>query len=183
MQEILQRYKDLQDIIAILGMDELSEDDKLTVARARKIQNFLSQPFLVAEAFTGRSGEYVQAPDTIRGFKEIVDGKHDDMPEQAFYMVGTIDDVVEKAPSKPRGLIAMADRVPTADRHARPAPSSTSRVTEVTAPGTLGEFGVLPDHVTFLTSLESGRADLQGSRRRARPRRPRRLRRGRRTTS
>ncbi|HSP99421.1 MAG TPA: F0F1 ATP synthase subunit beta, partial [Candidatus Dormibacteraeota bacterium] len=89
VQEILQRYKDLQDIIAILGMDELSEEDKQTVARARKIQKFLSQPFHVAEAFTGRSGKYVKLPDTIRGFKEIVDGKHDDVPEQAFYLQGT----------------------------------------------------------------------------------------------
>jgi F-type H+-transporting ATPase subunit beta len=97
VQAILQRYKDLQDIIAILGMDELSEDDKLTVARARKIQRFLSQPFHVAEAFTGTPGVYVELKETIRGFKEIVDGKHDDIPEQAFYMVGTIEQAVEKA--------------------------------------------------------------------------------------
>jgi F-type H+-transporting ATPase subunit beta len=97
VQLILQRYKDLQDIIAILGMDELSEDDKLTVARARKIQRFLSQPFHVAEAFTGTPGEYVELKDTIRGFKEVVDGKHDDIPEQAFYMVGTIEQAIEKA--------------------------------------------------------------------------------------
>jgi F-type H+-transporting ATPase subunit beta len=97
VQEVLQRYKDLQDIIAILGMDELSEEDKLTVARARKIQKFLSQPFHVAEAFTGRPGTYVKLPDTIRGFKEIVEGKHDEIPEQAFYMMGTIEDVLENA--------------------------------------------------------------------------------------
>jgi F-type H+-transporting ATPase subunit beta len=97
VQETLQRYKDLQDIIAILGMDELSEDDKLTVARARKMQRFLSQPFHVAEQFTGNPGKYVELADTIRGFKEIVDGKHDDLPEQAFYMVGGIDEAVEKA--------------------------------------------------------------------------------------
>jgi len=97
VQEILQRYKDLQDIIAILGMDELSEEDKLVVARARKIQRFLSQPFHVAEAFTGTPGVYVKLPDTIKGFKEIVEGKHDDIPEQAFYMVGTIEDALEKA--------------------------------------------------------------------------------------
>jgi F-type H+-transporting ATPase subunit beta len=96
-QEILQRYKDLQDIIAILGMDELSEDDKLTVARARKVQRFLSQPFHVAEAFTGKPGVYVNTKDTINGFQEIVDGKHDDIPEQAFYMQGTIEDVIENA--------------------------------------------------------------------------------------
>jgi F-type H+-transporting ATPase subunit beta len=97
VQVILQRYKDLQDIIAILGMDELSEDDKLSVARARKIQRFLSQPMFVAEAFTGSPGVYVELKDTIRGFKEIVDGKHDDIPEQAFYMVGPIEQAVEKA--------------------------------------------------------------------------------------
>ncbi len=97
VQEVLQRYKDLQDIIAILGMDELSEEDKLTVARARKVQKFLSQPFHVAEAFTGRPGKYVKLPDTIRGFKEIVEGKHDDIPEQAFYLQGTIEDVLETA--------------------------------------------------------------------------------------
>jgi F-type H+-transporting ATPase subunit beta len=97
VQMILQRYKDLQDIIAILGMDELSEDDKLTVARARKIQRFLSQPFHVAEAFTGTPGVYVELKDTIKGFKEIVEGKHDDIPEQAFYMVGTIEQALEKA--------------------------------------------------------------------------------------
>ncbi len=97
VQYVLQRYKDLQDIIAILGMDELSEEDKLVVSRARKIQRFLSQPFHVAEAFTGTPGVYVELKDTIKGFKEIVDGKYDDLPEQAFYMVGTIEEVIEKA--------------------------------------------------------------------------------------
>jgi F-type H+-transporting ATPase subunit beta len=97
VQETLQRYKDLQDIIAILGMDELSEDDKLSVARARKIQRFLSQPFTVAQQFTGNPGKYVKLADTIRGFKEIVEGKHDDLPEQAFYMVGAIEEAVDKA--------------------------------------------------------------------------------------
>ncbi len=97
VQSVLQKYKELQDIIAILGMDELSEDDKLTVARARKIQRFLSQPFFVAEVFTGQQGRYVALKDTIKGFKEIVEGKHDDIPEQAFFMVGTIEEAVEKA--------------------------------------------------------------------------------------
>ena len=97
VKQILQRYKDLQDIIAILGMDELSEEDKLIVSRARKIQRFLSQPFHVAEQFTGFKGKYVKLADTIRGFKEICDGKHDDIPEQAFYMQGTIEDVLERA--------------------------------------------------------------------------------------
>ncbi|MDI6727389.1 MAG: F0F1 ATP synthase subunit beta [Thermodesulfovibrionales bacterium] len=97
VQSILQRYKELQDIIAILGMEELSEDDKLTVARARKIQRFLSQPFAVAEVFTGTPGKYVKLEDTIKGFKAITDGQYDDMPEQAFYMVGTIEEAEEKA--------------------------------------------------------------------------------------
>ena len=97
VQYVLQKYKDLQDIIAILGMDELSEEDKLLVARARKIQRFLSQPFFVAEAFTGAPGKYVELKDTIKGFQEIVAGKHDDVPEQAFYLVGTIEEAMEKA--------------------------------------------------------------------------------------
>jgi len=97
VQEILQRYKDLQDIIAILGMDELSDEDKLTVQRARKIQRFLSQPNFVAEQFTGTPGKYVKLEDTIRSFREIIDGQHDELPESAFYMVGTIEDAVEKA--------------------------------------------------------------------------------------
>ena len=97
VKEVLQRYKDLQDIIAILGLDELSEDDKIAVARARKIQRFLSQPFFVGEQFTGKEGRYVAVADTVRGFKEIVEGKHDDIPEQAFKMVGTIEEVLENA--------------------------------------------------------------------------------------
>jgi len=97
VQEILQRYKDLQDIIAILGMDELSDEDKLTVSRARKIQRFLSQPNFVAEQFTGTPGKYVKLEDTITGFREIIDGKHDELPEQAFYMVGTIEQAAAKA--------------------------------------------------------------------------------------
>ena len=97
VQAVLQRYKELQDIIAILGMEELSEDDKLIVARARRMPRFLSQPFFVAEQFTGSGGRYVPLPETIRGFKEILEGKHDELPEQAFYMVGNIDEVAEKA--------------------------------------------------------------------------------------
>jgi F-type H+/Na+-transporting ATPase subunit beta len=97
VKQILQRYKDLQDIIAILGIDELSEDDKLAVARARRIPLFLSQPFFVAAQFTGREGKYVSIGDTIKGFKEIVEGKHDGVPEQAFYLQGTIEDVLENA--------------------------------------------------------------------------------------
>jgi len=97
VQRVLQRYKDLQDIIAILGIDELSEDDRLTVARARRIQRFFSQPFRVAEQFTGRPGKYVRIADTVRGFKELLEVKYDHLPEQAFYMVGPIEEAVEAA--------------------------------------------------------------------------------------
>jgi F-type H+-transporting ATPase subunit beta len=97
VQALLQRYRELQDIIAILGMDELSEEDKLVVNRARKVQRFLSQPFFVAEQFTGMAGKYVDIKDTVKGFREILEGKHDSLPEQAFYMVGTIEEVLEKA--------------------------------------------------------------------------------------
>jgi F-type H+-transporting ATPase subunit beta len=97
VQAILQRYKELQDIIAILGIEELSEDDKLLVARARKLQRFLSQPFHVTEVFTGTKGKYVKIDDTLKGFKAIVEGKYDDMPEQSFYMVGPIEEAEEKA--------------------------------------------------------------------------------------
>jgi F-type H+-transporting ATPase subunit beta len=96
VQRVLQRYKDLQDIIAILGIEELSDEDKLTVARARKIQRYLSQPMFVAEIFTGRPGAFVPLKETVRGFREILDGKHDDIGEQHFYMAGTIDDVIER---------------------------------------------------------------------------------------
>ena len=96
VQQTLQRYRDLQDIIAILGMDELSDEDKLVVQRARKLERFLSQPMFVAEVFTGSPGAYVKVEDTIKGFAEILDGKHDALPEQAFYMVGTIDDALAK---------------------------------------------------------------------------------------
>ena len=97
VKRVLQRYKDLQDIIAILGIDELSDEDKLIVSRARKIQRFLSQPMFVAEVFTGQPGKYVKVEDTVRGFKEILEGKHDKIPEGAFYMAGTIEEVVKKA--------------------------------------------------------------------------------------
>ena len=97
VQGVLQRYKELKDIIAILGMDELSDEDKNTVSRARKVEKFLSQPFFVAEVFTGAPGKYVSVKDTIQGFKEILDGVHDDVPEQAFYMVGSIEEALEKA--------------------------------------------------------------------------------------
>ncbi|RLC76023.1 MAG: F0F1 ATP synthase subunit beta, partial [Chloroflexi bacterium] len=97
VQQVLQRYKDLQDIIAILGIEELSEDDKLTVHRARRVEKFFSQPMFVAERFTGQAGRYVSIDETVRGFREILEGQHDDLSEDAFYMVGTIDEAVEKA--------------------------------------------------------------------------------------
>ena len=97
VQQVLQRYKDLQDIIAILGMDELSDEDKVIVQRARKIERFLSQPFFVAQQFTGTEGKFVRLEDTIRSFQEVLDGKHDELPEQAFYLVGGIDDVLARA--------------------------------------------------------------------------------------
>ena len=97
VQKVLQRYKDLQDIIAILGIDELSDEDKQTVSRARKIQRFLTQPFFVASQFTGAEGRYVRIDDTIKGFKQILEGKHDNLPEQAFYMIGSIDEAIKNA--------------------------------------------------------------------------------------
>jgi F-type H+-transporting ATPase subunit beta len=100
VQEILQRYKDLQDIIAILGIEELSDEDRLVVQRARKVQRFLSQPFSVAEVFTGTAGKYVRLEETIAGFQEIIAGKHDELPEQSFYMVGTMDEAVERHSSQ-----------------------------------------------------------------------------------
>jgi F-type H+-transporting ATPase subunit beta len=129
VQEILQRYKDLQDIIAILGIDELSDEDKLVVSRARKIQRFLSQPNFVAEQFTGTPGEYVKLEDTIKGFQEILEGKHDELPEQAFYMVGTIENAVEKG----RGLsgdqshdVDAAEDAEAAEREAEAEPAGVS---------------------------------------------------------
>jgi F-type H+-transporting ATPase subunit beta len=106
VKRILQRYKDLQDIIAILGIEELSEDDRLTVARARKVQKFLSQPFHVAEQFTGMKGRYVKIADTVRSFKEIIEGKHDSIPEQAFYMKGSIEEVLQEAEKMKSGAAA-----------------------------------------------------------------------------
>jgi F-type H+/Na+-transporting ATPase subunit beta len=133
VQEILQRYKDLQDIIAILGIDELSDEDKLVVSRARKIQRFLSQPNFVAEQFTGTPGEYVKLEDTINGFQEIIDGKHDELPEQAFYMVGTIQNAVEKSrrlsgedEEGPKAEEAAPEDVAVAEREAEPEPAAVS---------------------------------------------------------
>jgi F-type H+/Na+-transporting ATPase subunit beta len=132
VQEILQRYKDLQDIIAILGIDELSDEDKLVVSRARKIQRFLSQPNFVAEQFTGTPGEYVKIEDTIKGFQEIIDGKHDELPEQAFYMVGTIETAVEKGrrlageEAKDEAEEAPPEEEAVAEHEAEPEPAGVS---------------------------------------------------------
>jgi F-type H+-transporting ATPase subunit beta len=122
VQEVLQRYKDLQDIIAILGMDELSDEDRLIVQRARKIERFLSQPMFVAEAFTGQPGKFVRLEDTITGFSEILDGKHDDLPEQAFYMVGTIDEAVAKARGSEEAPEEEAEEPPAAAEAEEPEP-------------------------------------------------------------
>jgi F-type H+/Na+-transporting ATPase subunit beta len=130
VQEVLQRYKELQDIIAILGIDELSDEDKLTVARARKIERFLSQPFFVAEAFTGREGVYVPIEETVRGFREILDGKHDELPEGAFYMKGTIDQVVEDHRGSGRGARPEAAE---AEEEAEGVTDSTAEETEAEA--------------------------------------------------
>jgi len=115
VQRILQTYKSLQDIIAILGMDELSDEDKVTVQRARKIERFLSQPFFVAEEFTSQEGKYVPLGETIKGFKEIVEGKHDDLPERAFFMVGAIDEAVEKGRDEAQKAAAVAADAPEAE--------------------------------------------------------------------
>ena len=128
MKQILQRYKDLQDIIAILGVDELSDEDKATVARARKIQRFLSQPFDVAEAFTGRKGKYVKVADTVRSFKEVVEGKHDEIPEQAFYMQGSIDDVLETLGRDEEGFVRRGGHFPNRNRDAGETGASAGRV-------------------------------------------------------
>jgi len=122
VQEILQRYKDLRDIIAILGMDELGDEDKVTVRRARRLQQFLSQPFAVAEQFTGIPGKFVPLKETVRSFKEIIEGKHDDLPEQAFRMQGSIDDVVQAAQAQ------ASERAAEAAAAAAPAPGAAVAV-------------------------------------------------------
>ena len=156
VKQILQRYKDLQDIIAILGIDELSDDDKQTVARARKIQRFLSQPFHVAEQFTGLKGKYVPLADTVRSFKEVVEGKHDDLPEQAFYMQGDIEDVKKRAEElKKQGGVTMAD---TFDIEIATPERLLAREKAVRAqiPAKDGYIGVLPDHASLLSELGIG---------------------------
>ena len=181
VKQVLQRYKDLQDIIAILGIDELSEEDKLTVARARKIQRFLSQPFFVAEQFTGLKGKYVTVADTIKGFKEIVDGKHDDIPEQAFYMAGGIEDVLGRRREDEASVRSRRMALPThltLEIVTPERPLVQETVDEVTLPGVQGELGILPGHTPLLTVLKVGRPVLpEGRRAQLRGHRPR-LRRG-----
>ena len=149
VQKVLQRFKDLQDIIAILGMDELSPDDKQTVFRARKIQRFLSQPFSSAQVFTGREGRQVPVADTVRGFKEILDGKHDDVAEDNFYMKGGIEEVR-------RELIAHGRNAEAGNRHAGRASVYSEDVHMVTLPAMEGQIGVYPQHVPLMTQIVPG---------------------------
>ena len=161
---ILQRYKDLQDIIAILGIDELSDEDKLTVARARKIQRFLSQPFHVAEQFTGFKGKYVKLADTISGFQEIVDGKHDDIPEQAFYMQGTIEEVLEKRRGAEEGL-TMAELLRTRSRHARAPVGARAGDRKCRFPARTATWAFCPATRRCSASWAAGCAELRRRRR------------------
>ena len=159
VKQVLQRYKDLQDIIAILGIDELSEEDKLAVARARKIQRFLSQPFFVAEQFTGFKGKYVPIAETVKGFKEIVEGKHDELPEQAFYMVGTHRRSGREGKDDERGIgqaHGSFHKDQARDRHSGSGRSSTRRSTRSSCPAPKDTFGVLPGHAPLLASLQVG---------------------------
>jgi ATP synthase F1 epsilon subunit len=159
VQAILQRYKDLQDIIAILGMEELSDEDKLVVQRARKIQRFLSQPNFVAEQFTGTPGEYVKLEDTIAGFQEIIEGKHDELPEQAFYMVGTIDQAVAKARGEEpeRREERLAERRKFDVSLVTPEGAAFEGAAEMLiVPGAAGEIGVLARHAPLVATLKAG---------------------------
>jgi ATP synthase F1 epsilon subunit len=178
VQELLQRYRELQDIIAILGMDELSDEDKLVVQRARKVQRFLSQPFFVAEAFTGTPGKYVKLEDTIRGFMEIIAGKHDDLPEGAFYMVGTIDEAMEKGKElagEGEGEDEPQAKEEESESETEPEPDPEGGVRTfdlsvvtpdgaafegeaemVIVPGAAGEIGVLARHAPLVAMLKAG---------------------------
>ena len=161
VKEILQRYKELQDIIAILGIDELSDEDKQTVQRARKIQRFLSQPFFVAEQFTGSAGKYVPVEDTVRSFKEIVEGQHDDLPERAFYMKGAIDEVTEAGEGRP-GRRGVGERGPEQVPGRGPAPREgqvfDDEVEMVSTRTGMGSIGVLANHAPLMAILEPDRA-------------------------
>ena len=146
VQQVLQRYKDLQDVIAILGIDELSEEDQIIVARARKIQRFLTQPFFVGEVFTGIPGKYVPVADTVRGFLEIIDGKHDDLPEQAFYMVGGIEEAV--ANNLNVNIVSPSGEV------------FSGEAKSVQVPGSLGQMTILPSHAAILSTLNKGKISV-----------------------
>ena len=150
-QRVLQRYRDLQDIIAILGIDELSEEDKATVARARRLQRFASQPFFVAEVFTGRSGAYVSIKDTVASFKEILEGNTDTLPEQAFFLAGTIEDVRANAEKLARLTMPIQLEIVTPEKQAY-----ADMVDSVVLPGTEGELGVLPHHAPLVSTLGIG---------------------------
>jgi F-type H+-transporting ATPase subunit beta len=142
VQNILQRYKELQDIIAILGIDELSEEDKVIVGRARRLQRFLSQPFFVAEQFTGQEGKFVELDETVRSFKEVVEGRHDDLPEQAFYLVGNIDEAVEKAKTLSDEDSGDAEESENGTEEAGTDGSGTDQGEQTTAPaGESGQVG------------------------------------------
>src|SRR5439155_12098091 len=143
VQKVLQRYKDLQDLIAILGMDELSPEDRLTVFRARKIQRFLSQPFSSAQVFTGREGRQVPVADTVRGFKEILDGRHDQVPEDNFYMKGGIEEVIERRGRSMAATLKLEIVTPDAIVYSKD-------VQMVTLPAIEGQIGILPRHVPVL---------------------------------
>ena len=170
---MLQRYKDLQDIIAILGMDELTDEDKLVVSRARKVERFLSQPNFVAEQFTGTPGEYVKLEDTIKGFREIIEGQHDDLPEAAFYMVGTIEGAVAKAEKTARPQRNVAETHPKFDV-ALVTPEGEAFRGEaemLIVPGAAGEIGVLARHAPLVATLKAGSTRIYRDRaRRGRPR-------------
>ena len=159
VQQTLQRYKELRDIIAILGMDELSPEDKLAVARARKIQRFLSQPFHVAETFTGSPGKYVSLKDTIRGFKAIVDGEYDHLPEQAFYMIGGIEEADRESQD---AAIAMANTIHVEVVSAE-ASIFSGEAEFVVLPGVMGELGIFPKHTPLITQIKPGRGPHQGA--------------------
>ena len=151
VQSILQRYKDLQDIIAILGVEELSDEDKLVVARARKIQRFFSQPFSVAENFTGIKGAYVPVADTIKGFREIIDGKHDSLPEQAFFMAGPIEEVIQKGQGDCLMKTMRCEIITPEKVFYRDDPEF------IVAPGFSGELGILPGHTRLMADLVPGK--------------------------
>jgi hypothetical protein len=176
VKRVLQEYKELQDIIAILGQEELTEDQKQTVGRARRVRNFLSQPFFVAEVFTGRDGKYVPLEETIRGFGEILDGKHDDLPEDAFYMVGTIDEAVQRAATlkgdegqeaKPaEGEAAATADAPAADADAAVgdavAPAAEVAATDADAPAADADAAVA-DAVAAIADADAAVADVKAA--------------------